>query len=356
MGTSTDETVARRTLPHRTFLDRWGGVFNASGARGFFGEGYWFHGLAAPFGLRYEGSTFVAKTTTLYPREGNMPLTRQFGPKRILPDCIVVKPRAGVALNAVGLSGPGAEVLIDRWRNVLHGKRFVVSFMAIGKTPNERVAEVASFVELMRPFVEAMGTDNLGLQVNFSCPNVGLDPSHLVGEVDASLDRTAALGIMTMLKVSALVPPEVACKLSAHHGCHAVVCSNTIPWGQLPDQIDWRGLFGTDVSPLARFGGGGLSGRPLLPIVEQWIRDACSAGLKKPIVGGGGILSKEDAEGLIMAGATAVELGSVSMLRPWRVAGIIAHVNRLHERSRRIGEYMDRQMNHAASKADRVSS
>jgi len=45
----------------------FGNVFNASGARGFFGEGYVYHRLWRPFGLSYDGSTFVAKTTTLLP-------------------------------------------------------------------------------------------------------------------------------------------------------------------------------------------------------------------------------------------------------------------------------------------------
>jgi dihydroorotate dehydrogenase len=130
-----------------------------------------------------------------------------------------------------------------------------------------------------------------------------------------------------MVKLNALVSPHLAAKLASHDVCDAIVCSNTIPWGQLPNQIDWERLFGTDTSPLASLGGGGLSGKPLLPIVEDWIRAARASGLRKPIVGGGGVLSSGDADRLIDAGASAIELGSVSILRPWRVAGIIRHVN-----------------------------
>jgi dihydroorotate dehydrogenase len=307
----------------------WGHVFNASGARGFTGEGYWFHDLLGPFGLRYDGCTFVAKTTTLMRRPGNMWLDANHQPTFLLPDCIVVKPWAGVALNAVGLSGPGAREILSRLRERHDIRRVVVSFMSVEKETKDRISEAASFVQLMQPFIDAKGSDNVALQVNFSCPNVGLDTTHLVDEVGAVLDRANfLLGVGTMIKLNALVPPEVACKLAMHDGCDAVVCSNTIPWGQLPSAIDWEGLFGTDTSPLQRYGGGGLSGKPLLPIVEAWIRRAVAAGMTKPIVGGGGVLRPADADRLLDAGASAIELGSVSMLRPWRVASIIEHVNR----------------------------
>src|SRR5271157_6436210 len=94
----------------------FGNVFNASGARGFNGEGYWFHSLWRWFGLDYTGSTFTAKTTTLMLRPGNMPVDAKGRMLGWLPDCIVVKPWAGVALNAVGLSGPGILALVEQWQ------------------------------------------------------------------------------------------------------------------------------------------------------------------------------------------------------------------------------------------------
>ena len=306
----------------------WGHVLNASGARGFAGEGYWFHDLSRLVGLRYDGSTFVTKTTTLMPRAGNMWLDDDHRPLALVPDCIVVRPMAGVVLNAVGLSGPGAKEVLAKLRVRRDLKRVVVSFMSVDKTPEARVSEAHSFLHMFRAFIRTKGTDNVALQVNFSCPNVGLDPTHLMDEVTQVLDRSVDLGVATMIKLNALVAPEVACKLAEHEGCDAVVCSNTIPWGQMPDVIGWKQLFGSEESPLARYGGGGLSGKPLLPVVEGWIRRAVQLGMKKPIVGGGGILHADDADRLLDAGASAVELGSVSILRPWRVSGIIRSVNR----------------------------
>ncbi len=131
-----------------------------------------------------------------------------------------------------------------------------------------------------------------------------------------------------LLKINATLPPVLVGEIAAHSGCAGIICSNTIPWGQLPDQIDWKGLFGSPTSPLADLGGGGLSGAPLLPIVAAWITEARTMGVTVPIVGGGGILSAGDVDVMHKAGATAIELGSVSILRPWRVASII---RRAHE-------------------------
>jgi dihydroorotate dehydrogenase len=302
----------------------YGHVFNASGARGFVGEGYWFHRLTKPFGLRYEGSTFVAKTTTLMPRVGNMPMGAGSRPLDLFPECIVVKMRKGVVLNAVGLSGPGALVLIERWRQ-MPLQRFVVSFMSVAADAEARLHEFKAFATLLKPLLD--DKPEVALQINLSCPNVGLDTSHLVHESQGILDAAAAhLGCPIMLKLNALVSAEAACEMASHDACDAVVVSNTIPWGQLPDMIDWAGLFGKGPSPLAKFGGGGLSGKPLLPIVRRWIKDVRLLGLKKPIIAGGGILEARDAGTMMGVGADAIELGSVSILRPWRVQGIIEFV------------------------------
>jgi dihydroorotate dehydrogenase (NAD+) catalytic subunit len=305
-------------------------VFNASGARGFRKEGYWFHRLG--LGPDFTGSSFVAKTTTLAPREGNMPLHADNVPRDFFPDCIIVKPFKGVVLNAVGLSGPGIGQLIEGWRETPPD---VVSVMSVAGTPEQRWGEIRQMTQShLRRLVE-LHAGRFALQVNISCPNAGLDTSHLVEETDDILDTVGALGIPVTVKLNALVPPASAVKMAQHDACDAIVMSNTIPWGQLPDRIDWAGLFGggddsnpRGTSPLAKrgYGGGGLSGAPLLPIVCDWIRAVRKAGLKKPIVGGGGILSKAGADAMFDAGADAIELGSVAILRPWRVQGIINHV------------------------------
>lgn len=302
----------------------FGRVWNSSGARGFAGEGYWFHRLVP--GLDYRGSTFVAKTATLESRPGNMQLDSLWRPVEWLPKCIVVRPFKGVALNSVGLSNPGVRALLDEWADALadHSDPWLISLMSVRGTAAERLKEIGDAVGV----VSDRGLPGrAGLQLNLSCPNAGLDPSELVDEAAGYLDRAAILGLPTFLKVNALFPVEAVRRLAEHPRCDGFVCSNTIPWGKMPDIIDWRALFGTDVSPLAHLGGGGLSGAPLLPIVAGWILAVRAAGVLLPLVGGGGILRPADAELLLGAGADAVELGSISFLRPWRVRSVIRHVN-----------------------------
>jgi len=312
----------------------FGRVLNSSGARGFFGEGYWFHRLFP--GLDYRGSTFVAKTTTLEARAGNMPLRGDYTPAEVSPKCIVVKPWKGVVLNSVGLSGPGIAPLLRRWSGY-HGfpdspGGKMISVMSVLPDSKDRADE-------MRKIADAVHASDLprdvGVQLNLSCPNVGLNPSYLVQDAQAQLDALRPLGRPIFLKVNVLFPVEAALELSKQPGCDGFVVSNTIPWGKLPERIDWRRLFGSDVSPLASIGGGGLSGKPLLPLVTEWVRSARAAGVHHfaKIVGGGGILSVRDAAEMVSSGVDAIELGSISILRPWRVASVIRYANDMIPRS-----------------------
>jgi len=209
--------------------------------------------------------------------------------------------------------------------------------MSAAESAEARVAEIEEMCRRLHPL--AANRPSLALQINLSCPNVGLDPTHLLEEATSILSRAAAALVYErplMLKLNALVPPETAARIASHPLCDAIVCSNTIPWGTMPNRIGWKKIFGSETSPLAKYGGGGLSGAPLLPIVEDWVRgfrSACATeGFVRPIVACGGILSEACADRLLDAGANAVELGSVSILRPWRVQRIVDHVN---ERARR---------------------
>jgi dihydroorotate dehydrogenase len=247
-------------------LSKWPSVFTASGVRGFEGEGYWYHRFWEPFGLDFSGACFVAKTTTATPRIGNMPLDAQFRPAQLIPKCIVVKPLQGVVLNSVGLSGPGADYLIESWlknsvqRNSRVGSQWMVSFMSDVNMGRERLLQAKQFFEKLVSLIEANGKANIGLQINLSCPNVGLNPKEMLDEVQETLDSAGQLGILTLIKLNALVPVEVGIELANHKACDGIVMSNTIPWGKLPEQIDWKRLFGSMKSPLASLGGGGLSG------------------------------------------------------------------------------------------------
>ena len=306
----------------------FGHVFCASGARNFDGNGWPFHKALKAFGLlNFAGSGLVTKTTTLDPRVGNMPLMPDgLTPWELKPKCIVVKPLQGVVLNSVGLSGPGAHSLLAQgfWQS--QTRPFFISFMSATGTPVLRQRELHEFAELLRAALPEFKAP-VGLQINVSCPNTGHAVGPMIDEIVSYLGIAGSLGIPIVIKLNALTPISALFGFMNHPACDAIDCSNSITFGQCPKRINWKGLFGSDRSPLAHLGGGGLSGAPLLPIVCDWIKEARAAGWTKPIVGCGGILSKADADAMLKAGATALEIGSCVILRPWRVQGIIHHVN-----------------------------
>jgi len=307
----------------------FGPVLDASGVRGFFGEGYPYHRLVKPFGLNFEGSTFVAKTTTLSPRTGNMPLKKDgITPHDLFPSCVVARPLKGIALNAVGLSGPGADFLFRQGRWQQRTDPFFFSFMSVEQTRDERIAELREFVALFATHLPHFRA-RVGLQINYSCPNVGLHVEELAREVDEGLLIASSLNIPLMPKLNVVAPVELAFEISKHPECDALCVSNTIPWGGLPEKIDWEKLFKTSESPLAHLGGGGLSGAPLLSLVSEWVSHARRAGITKPINAGGGILQPNDVDVLHQSGATSVFLGSIAMLRGWRVRRTIARAHKL---------------------------
>lgn len=311
----------------------FGHVLGASGVQGFFGEGYWFHEYLKPFGLDFEGMTFVAKTTTFESRTGNMELEEDLSPKHPFPNCIVIKPFKGVVLNSVGSSGPGAWRLFKEGRWQKREKPFFISFTSVLDRRDKRLKELREFIYVFKVFLSHGFKAPVGLQLNFSCPNVGLHSCELANEVYDSLSIASTLDIPLMPKLNVLFPLEVVKEISEHPHCDALCISNTIPWGKLPDKINWKGLFRSDVSPIAHYdGGGGLSGKPLLPLVVEYVTQARERGISKPINAGGGILSMKDVYALYDAGADSIFLGSIAMLRPWRVKGIIRKTNKLFER------------------------
>jgi dihydroorotate dehydrogenase len=85
------------------------------------------------------------------------------------------------------------------------------------------------------------------------------------------------------------------------------------------------------VSPLEErgFSAGGLGGAPLLPLVADWVKRVRVAGFTKHINAGGGVLCANDVDTLADAGADSVFLGSIAMLRGWRVRSAI---KRAHKR------------------------
>lgn len=305
-------------------------VLGASGVQGFFGEGYWFHKIWSPFGLNFAGMTFVAKTATLLPRKGNMSLTRRYTPRYPFPGCVKARLLRGVMLDSVGLSNPGIGALLGTGRWQKQTKPFLLSIMSLADTPKKRLDELRLIVEMIG-FAKDSFSAPFGLQINLSCPNTGHDPRELIGESAKVLEIAASLGVPVMPKYSiAFAPIQAVRELGDHSGCDAICVSNTLPFGW--QGVDWQSVWGSKTSPLAKLGGGGLSGKTLCPLVCEWITRLRDAGFTKPINGGGGVLCSENVNRYHYAGASSLFLGSVAVLRPWRVEGIINQANNLNWR------------------------
>jgi len=307
-------------------------AFAASGTLNFFGDGWWYHfwyKLIFPGFRKIFDCTFIAKTTTFDPRPGNMPLKANLQPKKLLPDCIKVYPFKGVVLNAVGLSGSGAMALFatNLWQN--RTEPFFISFMAIGKNKEERLKETENFVALLKKELPKFKA-SVGVQVNMSCPNTGHRTTDLALEAFATLELFSSLNIPIDLKVNTLFDIALLKKIEDNKLCDIITVSNTIPYGTYDEKINWQHLLGCSVSPLAKYGGGGLSGKIIFSLVAKKILEMRISGeIKMPIKGGGGIMTAERVNLMKFVGANAIEFATVSMLRPWRVKKIIKRANKI---------------------------
>lgn len=302
----------------------FGNVLGASGVQRFFGEGYWFHRL--PFWKPdFTGMTFVSKTATLYPREGNV---RKGIKERFFPSWAKTKFSSGHTLNAMGLPNPGIRALLQTGKWQQQSSPLFVSVMSVQDSMEKRMDELRYIIDTIDEYKNLFYSP-FGLQINLSCPNTSLHSTKdLVSESAKVCDVAGRLSVPIMLKYAIdTAATKTVMELHGHPNCDAICVSNTLKFGW--KKINWKEIWGTDVSPLAHLGGGGLSGPALLPHVCRWIQELRELGFKKPINGGGGIFCKEDVAKYHQAGASSVFIGTVAMHHPRRVAGIIQHANTL---------------------------
>lgn len=306
-------------------------VFCATGARGSFGEGYWYHFFLKFLGLSWRQTNFTAKTMTIYPHKGNLPLAENgISPKELLPRCIVLHLQSGHIVNAVGLAGLGARFLLRQgsWQKLT--QPFVLSFMAVSKTHQERRKEYETFVRIFKqnsgefkaPFV---------LQVDYGCPNVGLSLDDLYDEIVDSLKILSGLGVPLVPNFSPLVPASLLLELEKTGLCTGFWIANTIPYDH--DGLG-ESIFGQKCSPLLKRGfpsAGGISGPRCLRYTLKTVADARAIGVTLPIVAGNGIRTPKDVQSLKNAGANGIPIGSVAMFPQtvWRMRDIINTANQI---------------------------
>ncbi|MFZ9627963.1 MAG: dihydroorotate dehydrogenase [Ilumatobacteraceae bacterium] len=211
---------------------------------------------------------------------------------------------AGVGMiNAVGLQGPGVAAWLD------HG---LPALLATGATV---VASIwGRSVDDYRAAAEAMAAAPAGggaVEVNLSCPNLegrrGIfahDPA-LSAEVVAA---TAGCGRPRWAKLSPNTDRIVEVAAAVHEaGAEAVTLVNTL-LGMVLDPDSGR--------PSLAAGGGGYSGRGIHPVAVRAVFDTHAAHPTLPIVGVGGVASGWDAAELMLAGASAVQVGTATFADP----------------------------------------
>jgi len=319
----------------------FGKVFNVAGGRNSFGSGSIGGGwrqhkpLKLIPGYSWKDSTFISKTTTLHPLAGNMALRSDLQSEKYLPDCVYVDWLKAIVLNDIALSNPGAEKLLsfDIWQKKT--EPFLISFTPVAETTPGRIEETIEFCSLIKKELHFFRT-KFGLEFNLFCPNF----KELITITEAAKILKVAKLIVSdvplLLKINALTSPQEGKQIADTSYCDAISVSNSIPWLQnaawtnkSATQIDWLGLFGTDISPLKQrgYGNGGLSGWPIFNLVVEWVATARDIGITIPIKAEGGIQKEEDIRWLATVGANAIGLGCVSFLRPWRLQGLIDYGN-----------------------------
>lgn len=264
-------------------------------ASGTFGYGYEFAEL---YDINMLGS-FSFKGTTLEPRFGN-------------PTPRIAETPAGM-INAVGMQNPGIDRVINeelpRLKKCFH-KKVIAN---IGGFSVDEYAECCARID---------GEEQVGLiEVNVSCPNVhngcmsfGTDPLG-ISAVTRAVKAVTSKPVYVKLSpnVTDIVPLAVA---AAEAGADGISLINTL----LGMRIDLR-----TKKPVIANKMGGFSGSAILPVALRMVYQVYEA-VKLPIIGMGGITTARDVVEMMLAGATAVEIGAANLIDPWACPKILAEL------------------------------
>lgn len=260
-------------------------------ASGTFGYGEEMDGLCDIQRL----GAIICKGTTLAPREGNKQ------PR--------IAETPGGMLNAIGLQNMGVEALI-RDKAPLWAKWRIPVIVNIA---GERIEEYA---ELAKRLDGVPGVS--GLEVNISCPNVAAGCMEFGSNPESAAAVTRAVKKATTLPVIAKLTPNAAdivgiAQAVAEAGADAVSLINTLK-GMAIDIKERKPILANTT--------GGLSGPAVKPVALYMVY-LVAAAVDVPVIGGGGIMTAGDALEFIMAGASAVEVGTATFINPTAATDII---------------------------------
>ncbi len=237
--------------------------------------------------IRWFGAVST-KGTTLHPRAGNPP------PR-------VTETPSGM-LNSIGLENPGIEAVIRHEIPWLSGFGVPIILNAAGESYDE-FARIAAMAEEV-PEIDA-------IEVNVSCPNVnaggiafGID-ARSVYRATRAVRQNFSRTVIVKLSPAAVSIKDVA-RAAEEGGAQAVSLINTLV-GMAIDIYSKRPVLGNVT--------GGLSGPAVKPVALRCVWDASQA-VSIPIIGMGGIVSWQDAVEFLLAGASALALGSGLLVNP----------------------------------------
>ena len=263
-------------------------------ASGVFGYGREYEEL---FPLNKLGG-IATKGTTLHLRTGN-------------PAPRIAETPSGM-LNSVGLQNPGIDHFISSELPYLLTKDLVVLANIAGSTVEECV-EVAEKLE---------STDVHMIELNISCPNVKQGGAafgtrcDMAAEVTRQVRKVTSKPLVVKLSPNVTSITEIAKAVEAE-GADAVSLINTL----LGMRIDINTR-----RPVLRNNVGGMSGPAVFPIAVRMVWQTANA-VKIPIIGMGGVSSGKDAIELMMAGASAVQVGAAIFTDPFAPVKIIDEMN-----------------------------
>ncbi len=266
-------------------------IIPASGVFGYGREYEEFYPLSKLGGIAAKGTPGTLRTGILSPRIAATP--------------------AGMLI-AVGLLNRGIDTFIEKELPNLLTKDTVILANIAGSTPEE-CAEVAAKLDK---------TDVHMIELNISCPNVKQGGAAFGTSCTSAEAVTAAVRKATSKPLVVKLSPNVTsiveiAKAVESAGADALSMINTL----LGMRIDVRTR-----RPILRNNVGGLSGPAILPVAVRMIWQTANA-VSIPIIGMGGVSTGEDAIELMMAGASAVQVGAAIFTDPYAPIKIVDEMN-----------------------------
>jgi dihydroorotate dehydrogenase (NAD+) catalytic subunit len=228
------------------------------------------------------------KGTTLRARFGNEP------PR-------VTETPAGM-LHSIGLQNPGVDAVIDKYAALWAKWRVPVIVNVAGES-------IEDYVEVVRRLDSVPGV--AGIELNISCPNVGKGGLQFAVDREAAGAVTAAVRAATELPLMVKLSPNVAdvraiAKAIEAAGADAISAINTLS-GMAVDRVRQRPLLGNTY--------GGLSGPAIKPVALRVVYEVAQT-VRIPIVAVGGVSGLDDVLDFLLAGASAVQVGTALFADP----------------------------------------